>query len=106
MDDAARMFCEAFDLKLTPEKFVERLGFPWDFYGKMVIFHWKIVMFHGKMVIFHGKIVIFHGKMVIFYGKTIGKPCESGDLRRISPWNMAMFVGKKRGKLIGKVGKS
>ena len=34
LDDAARMFCEAFDLKLTPEKFVERLGFPWDFYGK------------------------------------------------------------------------
>jgi len=67
LDDAARMFCEAFDLKLTPEKFVERLGFPWDFHGKMVIFH-------GKIVIFHRKMVIFRGKMVIFYGKTIAKP--------------------------------
>ena len=59
LDDAARMFCEAFDLQLTPEKFVERLGRmgrgpPGKTTGKTVG-NWR------------------------FHGKTMGKPRETDD---------------------------
>ena len=104
LDDAARMFCEAFDLELTPERFVESLGLQWENSGRFMGkpwengFPWENSENHGKTMGQAFRKVLMHRNFtMVFLGDFHGK--RSGKLA-VSQESHGQIIRTKWGKIM------